>query len=65
MLLVLPLALLVLNGCASKQVVLYPIEKTDIFSIEQGTKIGDITIEKDGWFISDFYLNEVMDAKLE
>lgn len=53
-------------GCASfKQTVIHPIEKSDIFAVDKGTKVGDLTAEKDGWFISDLYLKEVMDAKVK
>ena len=40
---------------------LHPIEKADIFKMEVGK---EYTPEKDGWFVSDFYLEEVMRAKI-
>jgi len=52
--------LLFVFGCAPA-VVLRPIEKSDIFRIKKG----ECNAEKDGWFISDFYLKEVMQAKIE
>ena len=53
-------------GCTTvRPIVLHPIEKTDIFSIDVGTKIGNITTEKHGYFVSDLYIEEVMKAKIE
>jgi hypothetical protein len=64
LLLLLPL-LIVSIGCSTlRPVVLHPIEKSDIFAIGKGTKIGDTITEKDGWFISDYYLKEVAKAKV-
>lgn len=58
----LPLGLMLSAGCASsKSVVLHPIEKSDIFSV---TKDTEFKAEKNGWFVSDFYLEEVMKAKV-
>lgn len=58
-------------GCHN-QVVLHPIEKSDIFSVPAGAVIvldpnspGALTVEKDGWFLSDTYVREVMDAKIK
>jgi hypothetical protein len=51
-------------GC-SRPILIHPIEKSDIFSIPIGTKIGAITTEKNGWFLSDLYVEEVMKAKVE
>lgn len=54
-------------GCGSKTV-LYPITPDDIFSIPKGAEVETADdlffVEKDGWFISDFYLNEIMDTKV-
>ena len=84
------LGLILLTGCSTikaNQIVLHPIEKSDIFSIpatavvqiKAGTEIKDpktsevlerwdedttLTVEKDGWFLSDFYLEEVSQAKV-
>ena len=59
------------TGC-QKQVILHPIEKSDIFSIPvEALIIFDpnstdvLTVEKNGWFVSDFYMQEVMEAKIE
>lgn len=40
---------------------LYPIDKEDIVSLE---KDKPFTPDRDGWFVSEFYLNEVLDAKV-
>ena len=69
MLLLLLLASLVLTGC-STTVKLYPIERADIFSIEQGSTVThkdgeSILVEKDGFFLSDMYLEEVSRARVE
>jgi len=58
-----PLVLMLIAGCASsKNIVLHPIEKSDIFSVEPGVEFKS---DKKGFFISDFYLQEVMKAKVE
>lgn len=50
-------------GCASNRaVVIHPIEKTDIFSVTAGEPF---TSEKNGYFLSDDYVKEVMDAKVQ
>ena len=54
-----------LSGCAyQKKVTLYLIDKQDIFEVKKGTKVGDIVAEKDGFFISGFYLQEVAKARV-
>ncbi len=50
-----------LAGCASK-LVLYPISQQDIYRIEKGQVF---TAEKDGYFLSDFYMQEVLEAKVK
>ena len=54
------LALIGLTSCA--KVVLHPISKLDIQQMKKGKAY---TPEKDGYFISDYYLNEVIEAKVE
>lgn len=52
-------------GCASvtkKSVTLYPIEQTDIFAMEESQVY---TAPKNGWFISDFWMEEVAKAKIQ
>lgn len=61
-LLVLPLALIGLTGCGSiRSVVLHPIEKSDITKMQKGIPY---TPEKDGYFLSDYYVEEVMRARI-
>lgn len=61
------LVLLVLSGCSflNREIILYPISNKDIIVVPAGTKIGEIEVKKDGYFITEFYMNEVMDAKLK
>lgn len=55
--------LTVLSGCATgARTILHPIEKTDIYRMNAG---GSFTPEKDGYFVSDFYVLEVLAAKVE
>ena len=69
-LLVVLIGLLGFSGCSYlKPVVIHPIEKSDIFSIEEGSKVvypdkTEQVVEKDGWFLSDEYVEEVMKAKI-
>jgi hypothetical protein len=51
------------SGCATTT--LHPIEKSDIFFIEKGTEIGEVVTEKDGYFLSELYLKEVAQTKVE
>lgn len=52
-----------ISGCAAgRKVVLHPIEKADIQPMNKGEAY---TPEKDGYFLSSFYLKEVVDAKVE
>lgn len=53
------------SGCASltqKNITLYPIEQTDIFSMNEGDSY---TAPKNGWFVSEFWMEEVAKAKVE
>ena len=62
------MGLLLVGGCSlflPPQIVLHPIEKSDIFAINKGDKVGTIVVEKDGWFLSDLYLEQVADAKVK
>ena len=55
-------------GCASwrvNKVILHPIDKKDIISVPQGTMIGNTQTESSGYFLSDLYLKEVLDAKVQ
>ena len=51
--------LVLLTGC--RVIVIHPIEKKDIVRIKIGEKF---IPEVDGYFFSDFYVKEVMDAKV-
>ena len=53
--------LTLLVGCATV-VRLHPIEKSDIVSMPKGVAY---TPEKDGWFLSDYYVDKVMEATVE
>ena len=50
----------VLSGCAA--VVLHPIQDTDIVTMPAGQAY---TPSKDGYFLSDLYVKEVLNAKVE
>jgi uncharacterized protein YcfL len=52
---------LVLTGCVSN-VVIYPITTQDIIILKKGQQI---SAPSDGYFLSEFYLKEVVDAKLK
>jgi len=52
--------LVLLIGCESK-VVIHPIYEKDIFRVEAGT---NFISEVDGYFFSDYYVKEVIDAKV-
>lgn len=52
-----------ISGCVS-QVVLYPIEKSDIFFVGKSSTINNQTVSKDGWYVSQFYMDEVMRVKM-
>ena len=69
---VLIIALVMLTaGCATvRPIILHPIEKSDIFRIEKGAEVLNsdgtkVTTEKDGYFLSEFYLEEVIKARAE
>ena len=51
--------LLFLTGCST--VTLYPIAKSDIQAMSKGVAYAP---EKDGWFISDLYLQRVVEARV-
>jgi len=37
----------------------------DILSISKGTVVSGVTIDRDGWFLSDKYVEEVMKARIK
>lgn len=59
----LALLLLTLVSCGSTN--LYLIEKQDIYRIPKGTMIDDQVADRDGYFISDLYLEKVAEAKIK
>lgn len=70
LLLLASIALTVCSCATVRPIVLHPIEKTDIFRIEKGAEISKpdgikITTEKDGYFLSEYYLEEVMKVRAE
>lgn len=60
-----------LIGCKiGGNVILHPIDKTDIFPVSEGAKIiqtdgEEIIVVKNGWFISDKFLKEIAEAKID
>jgi len=58
----LPIILLFIMGGCQAPIVLHPIRGSDIVRVRQGENIKAPT---DGYFISDFYLKAVMDAKVD
>lgn len=63
------LGLTLTTGCASlraeREVVLHPVEREDIFKIPAGTQIGMEKTDRDGWFLSEFTMSEIVKAKIE
>ena len=61
---ILLLSLLFLIGFAgcSKNIILHPIDKQDIVVMKQGESY---TPDRDGYFLSKFYLEKVVEAKVE
>jgi hypothetical protein len=51
-----------LAGCASRRVVLHPIDKQDITRMLQGAPH---TPDRDGYFLSDYYMKRVAEAVIE
>ena len=58
---VLLLVLIGLTGCG-RTLVLHPIEQSDIQIMKTGEAY---TPEKDGYFLSEFYMEEVIKAKIK
>lgn len=56
-------SLLVLTGCGllNKEMIIHPIEGSDIVLLKQGETI---VAPKQGAFLSDFYIKEIMEAKV-
>jgi hypothetical protein len=49
-------------SCAGSKTILHPITESDIKFLKAGD---NFSAPKDGAFLSDFYLNEVMEAKVK
>jgi len=49
-------------SCGSNKVMVYPIDKQDFFRVQDGETF---TADRDGYFVSDFSMKEIMDAKVE
>ena len=60
---ILALLLLLLVGCGSTN--LYVVDKQDIIRVHKGTAIGSLTIDRDGYFLSDLYMNKAAEAKVK
>lgn len=54
-----------LSGCALGATVIHPVYDSDIKDVPVGTKIGNTTTTKTGWYLSDEYLKEVVNAKVK
>lgn len=60
--LVIPVLLLLFcQGCSTN---LYVIDKQDFYEIQKGTIIGNQTIDRHGYFLSDLYMTKVVEAKV-
>jgi hypothetical protein len=57
---ILVLLLVLLTSCKNP-VIIHPIEQKDIFRLKAGE---DFVPEVDGYFFSDYYVKEVIDAKV-
>ena len=58
---ILAVSFLPLIGCANK-VILHPIDKQDIFVMPKDKAY---TPDRDGFFVSKFFMKEVMEAKID
>lgn len=59
---VLLLGLIALSGCSTNKVLIHPLEQTDIVMLEEGQSL---TAPKAGAFLSDYYIEEVMQARVK
>ena len=59
-LLVVWITLITLSGCAS--VIVHPIEKIDFVIMDKGASY---TAEKDGYFLSDYYFQNILKARVK
>lgn len=56
------LLLLLLVGCGSTN--LYVIDKQDFYEIQKGAAIGSQMSDRHGYFLSDLYMEKVVEAKV-
>ncbi len=49
-------------SCGSNKVIIHPIDKEDFYRISTGTSF---TTDRDGYFVSDFSMKEILDAKID
>ena len=62
---ILLVSLLLSIGCVGcSRTTLHPILKSDIFFVPKGTQVDDVTTEKDGWFLSEYYIERVAETKI-
>lgn len=61
-LLLLLVASMTLTGCAGNKVILHPIDKVDIVVMKTGIPY---TPEKDGYFLSNYYLKKIVGAEVD
>jgi len=55
-------SLVLLTSCAGSRTTIHPIEREDIMPMPKGTAY---TPDRDGYFFSDEYIKDVMDAKIK
>jgi outer membrane protein assembly factor BamE (lipoprotein component of BamABCDE complex) len=55
------LLLLLVSGCRT----LYVLDKQDFYRITKGTQLGNTTIDRDGYFLSDLYMSKVVEMKVK
>ena len=56
------LLLLFCLGCSTN---LYVIDKQDFYEVQKGTQIGNATVDRHGYFLSDLYMTKVSEAKVK
>ena len=55
-------ASMTLTGCAGSKVILHPIDKVDIVQMKTGIAYAP---EKDGYFLSNYYLKKIVGAEVD
>lgn len=75
-LIVLLIVIMFLSGCTGRwywrspitnelPIVLHLITPDHIFFIPAGTEIGDVVTKQDGWYLSEYYLQKVVEVSVE